>query len=231
MPATRLHRRHDHSPPIPQAHRVVIVGGGAGGLELATALGDKYGRGGRAVGHAGRQDAHARLEAEAARDRRRQHGHRASHEVDFLAQSHWHHFRYRIGEMTGLDRERREVQVAAFVDDGGEQVTPRRTFGYDTLVICVGSQSNDFGTPGVRRARDEARIDGRCAALSTAAWSTPSSARMRRPSRCAPHQLQVAIIGAGATGVELAAELHRTTREVVAYGLDRVDPDKDMRLT
>ena len=41
----------------------------------------------------------------------------AAHEVDYLAQAHWHHFRYRIGEMTGLDRERREVHVAAFVDD------------------------------------------------------------------------------------------------------------------
>ena len=46
-----------------------------------------------------------------------------------------------------------------------------------------------------------------------------------------PEQLKVAIIGAGATGVELAAELHRTTREVVAYGLDRVDPDKDLKVT
>ena len=45
------------------------------------------------------------------------------------------------------------------------------------------------------------------------------------------HQLKVAIIGAGATGVELAAELHRTTREVVAYGLDQVDPQKDIRIT
>jgi NADH dehydrogenase len=43
-------------------------------------------------------------------------------------------------------------------------------------------------------------------------------------------QLHVAIIGAGATGIELAAELHRTTREVVAYGLDRVNPDKDIRV-
>jgi len=42
--------------------------------------------------------------------------------------------------------------------------------------------------------------------------------------------LQVAIIGAGATGVELAAELHKTTRELVAYGLDRIDPAKDIRL-
>ena len=63
------------------------------------------------------------------------------------------------------------------------------------------------------------------------AWSTPASARTRRRRLCAPEQLHVAIIGAGATGVELAAELHRTTRAVVAYGLDRVDADKDMRVS
>ena len=52
---------------------------------------------------------------------------------------------------------------------------------------------------------------------------------MRRPRPLRPEQLHVAIIGAGATGVELAAELHRTTRDVVAYGLDRVDPEKDIQ--
>src|SRR3712207_2194279 len=46
-----------------------------------------------------------------------------------------------------------------------------------------------------------------------------------------PGQLHVAIIGAGATGTELAAELHRTARAVVAYGLDRIDPEKDIRIT
>ena len=46
-----------------------------------------------------------------------------------------------------------------------------------------------------------------------------------------PGQLHVAIIGAGATGTELSAELHRTARQVVAYGLDRIDPDKDIRIT
>ena len=45
-----------------------------------------------------------------------------------------------------------------------------------------------------------------------------------------PEQLQVAIIGAGATGTELAAELHKTTRQLVAYGLDRIDPDKDIKI-
>jgi NADH:ubiquinone reductase (H+-translocating) len=45
-----------------------------------------------------------------------------------------------------------------------------------------------------------------------------------------PGQLHVAIIGAGATGTELAAELHRTVRQVVSFGLDHVDPAKDIRI-
>ncbi len=94
-------------------HRVVIVGGGAGGLELATRLGDKLGR---------------RIDVTLI-DRERVHVWKpklheiaagsmdmSAHEVDYLAQAHWHRFRYRIGAMTGLDRERREVQVAASHD-------------------------------------------------------------------------------------------------------------------
>ena len=59
----------------------------------------------------------------------------------------------------------------------------------------------------------------------------PACAPTPRPSRCGPGQLHVAIIGAGATGTELSAELHRTARAVVAYGLDRIDPDKDIKIT
>ena len=65
---------------------------------------------------------------------------------------------------------------------------------------------------------------------STAAWSTPASARNTQTEPLRPEQLQVAIIGAGATGTELAAELHKTTRQLVAYGLDRIDPDKDIKI-
>jgi len=210
------------------AHQVVIVGGGAGGLELATALGDKFGRGRRiAVTLIDKTRSHIwkpKLHEIAAGSMDI-----GVHEVDFLAQSHWHHFRYRIGEMTGLDRERREVQVAAFVDEGGEHVTPQRTVRYDTLVIAVGSQSNDFGTPGVNEhaMKLESMADARQFNRRLVNACIRAHAQ---PEALAEHQLQVAIIGAGATGVELAAELHRTTREVVAYGLDRIDPDKDMRL-
>jgi NADH:ubiquinone reductase (H+-translocating) len=151
------------------------------------------------------------------------------HEVSYRAQAHWHGFQFRVGAMTGIDRASRLVHVAPFVDEDGAQVTPARSFGYDTLVIAVGSQSNDFGTPGVAEhalkletTADARRFHRRLvnALIRAHAQHEP----------LAQHQLQVAIIGAGATGVELSAELHRTTRELVAYGLDRIDPEQDLQL-
>ena len=215
-------------PPAEGLHRIVIVGGGAGGLELATALGNSVGKRGQAAvtlidktrTHIWKPQLHEI--AAGSMDVGR-------HEVDFLAQAHWHRFRYRVGEMTGLDRDRREVQVAGFTDTEGETVTTGQRIGYDTLVIAVGSESNDFGTPGVRRhalkleSADDARRFNR--RLINACIRADSQTGPLRPG-----QLQLAIIGAGATGVELAAELHRTTRELVAFGLDRIDPDKDIRL-
>ena len=60
--------------PAEALHRIVVVGGGAGGLELATRLGDKLGKRKQGARHADRKGAHAFLEAAPARDRRRQHG-------------------------------------------------------------------------------------------------------------------------------------------------------------
>jgi NADH:ubiquinone reductase (H+-translocating) len=209
-------------------HEVVVVGGGAGGLELVTRLGNRLGRSGRArvtlieKTRAHFWKPHLHEIAAGSMDL-------ASYETNYLAQSHWHGFRYRIGEMTALDRARRLVHVAPFVDEDGDQVTPARAVGYDTLVIAVGSLTHDFGIPGVTQYA--IRLD-----------TPPEAARFNRrlvnacirahaqtgPLR--PGQLQVVVIGAGATGVELAAELHRTTRTLVSYGLDRIDPDKDIRL-
>lgn len=209
-------------------HRVVIVGGGAGGLELATKLGDTLGRSGkaeitlieRARTHFWKPHLHEL--AAGSMDVR-------VYETDYLAQSHWHCFRYRIGEMRGLDRTRRAVEVAPFVDEDGDLVTSSRAIDYDTLVIAVGSRTNDFGTPGARQCAialdDPAEAQRFHRRLVNAYLRAHAQAEPRRPE-----QLQVAIIGAGATGVELAAELHNTTRTLVSYGLDRIDPDEDMRL-
>lgn len=211
------------------SHRIVIVGGGAGGLELATRLGDSLGR---------RRGASITLV-----DRHRTHlwkplFHRVAagtmdpsdHAVDYLAQARWHHFRFQQGAMNGLDRARRLVRLARVVDGDGAELLPPRTVPYDTLVLAVGSQSNDFGTPGAAEhaialdtARQAERFHQRLLNACLRADLDP------RPPR--PGALHVAIIGAGATGVELSAELHKVVRELVAYGLNRIDPERDVRLT
>lgn len=209
-------------------HRIVIVGGGAAGLELATMLGNNLGRKGwvdvtlidKARTHVWKPKLHEI--AAGSMDVGR-------HELNYLAQAHWHHFHYRLGEMNGLNRAAKLVHVAPFIDEDGVAVTTQRSFAYDTLVVAVGSRSNDFGTPGVDEHAlkletlvDAERFHRRMldACIRAHAQDTPLRAE----------QLQVAVIGAGATGVELVAQLHRTTRAVVAFGLDRIDPERDIKL-
>lgn len=210
-------------------HRIVIVGGGAGGLELATRLGRKLGRKGRAsVLLVDRARTHLwkpllhRVAAGTMDDN--------DHEVDYLAQARWHGFRFQQGTLEGLDRERRCIRLSRLIDDEGSEVLPAREVPYDTLVLAVGSQSNDFGTPGAAQhaialdtvtqaARFHARLLNAC--LRADLDDVPND----------PSALHIAIIGAGATGVELSAELHKVVRELVAYGLHRIDPERDIRIT
>ncbi|MBI2295568.1 MAG: NAD(P)/FAD-dependent oxidoreductase [Betaproteobacteria bacterium] len=207
----------------------MIVGGGAGGLELATRLGDILGRKGRArVTLVDCSRTHLwkpLLHEVAAGSMDLDH-----HALDYLAQARWHHFRFQLGRMDGLDRARRGVMVAPTFDEEGRELIPRREIAYDTLVIAVGSHTNDFDTPGAREhavsldTHEQAEIFHR--RLVNACIRANSQAGPLRPE-----QLKVAIIGGGATGVELAAELHKTTRELVAYGFDKIDPEKDVRFT
>jgi NADH dehydrogenase len=218
----------DEPTEVDALHRIVVVGGGAAGLELVTRLGDRLGRRGRAritLVECARTHVWKPLLHEVAAGSLDP----GEYEVNYLAQAHWHWFRYHLGEMIGLDRATREVHLAATFDDEGRQITPPRSVGYDTLVIAIGSITNDFGTPGVaehavpletptQAERFNRRLVNACIRAQT------------QDSPVRPGQLHVAIIGAGATGTELAAELHRTIREVVAYGLDRIDPERDIRI-
>ena len=211
-------------------HRVVIVGGGAGGLELATHLGKRYRRRPGEVDvtliepsrtHFWKPHLHEIAAGSMDLDR---------HEVDYLAQAHWNHFRYISGRMIGLDRARKLVKLGPVVDSEGEWISDEREVPYDTLVIGIGSLTHDFGTPGVREhaiaLETPTEADRFHERLVNACFRAQAQHSPLRPG-----QLRVVIIGAGATGVELAAELHKTTRTLVSYGLDRIDPDKDLRIT
>lgn len=210
-------------------HHIVIVGGGAGGLELATRLGDSLGKKKQAVitlidstrTHVWKPLLHEIAAGSMNPDK---------HELEYLAQAHWHHFNFRLGRMDGLDRSKKEVTIAPYFDEDGIEVIPRRTFQYDSLVIAIGSTTNDFGIKGAREhsialdTQDQAEKFHR----------RLHNALVRAQTQVAPvkaGQLEVVIVGAGATGVELAAELHNTTRELAAYGLDKIDADRDIKIS
>jgi NADH:ubiquinone reductase (H+-translocating) len=207
-------------------HRIVVVGGGAAGMELVTQLGDRLGRRARASvtlvecarTHLWKPLLHA--VAAGSIDP-------GEYEVNYLAQAHWHAFRYLFGEIIGLDRARKEVRLAATFDDEGRQITPPRSVGYDTLVIAIGSVTNDFGTRGVAHYAVPLETPAQAGRFNRRLVNACLRAQTQEgPVR--EGQLHVAV--AGATGTELAAELHRTTRELVAYGLDRIDPQRDIRI-
>jgi NADH dehydrogenase len=215
--------------PKPTRHRIVIVGGGAGGLPLAARLGDKLGRRGRAeitlvdryATHLWKPLLHevaaGRLDADV-------------HGVDYLALAYWHHFRFRQGTVAGLDRARHELTLDAVYDDDGALMLPRRTVRYDTLIFCVGSVSNDFNVPGIAAyaisldaLADAERFHRRLLAACVRADADAAAGR--------PTGVNIVIIGAGATGVELAAEIRHTTGAHASYGLDYLNPEKDIRQT
>ena len=209
-------------------HKIVAVGGGAAGLELVTRLGDRFGRRSRArvtLVERARTHLWKPLLHEVAAGSIDP----GEYEVNYLAQAHWHSFRYRLGEMIGLDRAAKEVRLAATFDDEGREITPPQSVGYDTLMIAIGSVTDDFGTPGVAERAVPLETQAQAARFNRRLVNACIRAQTQDgPVR--PGQLHVAIVGAGATGAELAAELHRTAREVVAYGLYRIDPQRDIRI-
>src|SRR5882672_6327188 len=209
-------------------HRVLIVGGGAGGLELATRLGDSLGK---------REKASISLLDKTRTHVWKPHLHEVASgtldidvdSVEYLAHARAHHYRFRLGAMCGLNRDKRQIYVEATLDDDGRPLVPRRVLGYDTLIIAVGSEGNDFGTPGAREhaiaidsAEEAARFNRRM--MSACIRANAQYEQLR------PGQLHCAIVGAGATGVELAAELHKSMRDLASYNLDNIDFDKLIKI-
>lgn len=203
--------------------RIVVVGGGAAGLELVARLGRKLGRRGKAqivlvernASHIWKPLLHE--VASGALDS-------SLDEVGYRDHARRCGYRFFPRTLEGIDRTAREVILAPVVDDDGEEVMGRYRLAYDYLVLAIGSVSNDFGTPGVaahcifldqRRQAERFRqkLLDHCMKVSQEISDNPTS----------DDKVHVAIVGGGATGVELSAELFNAARELSHYGLEKFD--------
>jgi len=195
-------------------HRIVVVGGGAGGLGLATRLGKRLGK--------------HRLASAILIDSSPTHIWKpllhevatgalntGEDEVNYFAHAHQNGYEFVFGRMNGLNRTKKLVKLAPLLGQDGKTLVQPREIQYDTLVLAVGAITNDFGTKGVRE---------NCIFLNT-----PADAEYLRrqilgqalsvvTGNSVVPKLRIGIIGGGATGVELAAEIYHTVCELRQYG-------------
>jgi NADH dehydrogenase len=261
-------------------HRIIVVGGGAGGLELATRLGDRFGA----------RRAPQRVSVVLV-DRYPTHIWKPllhevaagsmdpfTHQIEYAAQARWHGFEFQQGELLGLSRVAKTIRLSAVRDEEGIELLPERTLAYDTLVIAIGSTTHFFGVTGaaqhaialdtvVQAERFRRRLIAACMRAQRP-LSSADVAADGAPGSAAPHpqareqgplpssaaslahggtassaydgaagpthggtggpRIQIAIVGGGATGVELSAELRNTAHVLAAYGLHKLDPVTDI---
>ncbi|MDE1182111.1 NAD(P)/FAD-dependent oxidoreductase [Paraburkholderia sp.] len=222
-------------------HRFIVVGGGAGGLELATRLGDRFAP--------RKSKGFARAQITLV-DRNPTHIWKPllhevaagsmdpfTHQLEYAAQARWHGFEFQQGELAGIDRAAKRITLAAVADDDGAELLPRRELEYDTLIVAIGSTTAFFGVQGApeyslaldtvgQAERFRKRLIAACMRaehqVHEPVESVPGTAVTSEP------RIQVAIVGGGATGVELSAELRNTAQVLAAYGLHNLDPRHDV---
>jgi NADH dehydrogenase len=205
--------------------RIVVVGGGAGGLELVSRLGARFDRKAFEIVLVDRSQTHiwkpllhevAAGTLDANLD-----------EVGYRSHAFRWGYRFFDGTLEGIDREASEIVIAPLLGEAGEELIGRHRVAYDYLVLAVGSITNDFRTPGVRQHC--IFLDDRQEADRFRKQLLNQCLKVSRSRIAAPHQdseARIAIVGGGATGVELAAELHASAGALRLYGLDAFDESR-----
>ncbi|MBV1833028.1 NAD(P)/FAD-dependent oxidoreductase [Novacetimonas pomaceti] len=200
-----------------QKFRIVIVGGGVAGLALATRLGKTVGKSGRAeitlvdksFAHVWKPMLHCFAAGTAANENDR---------ISFMSQASRHHFDFWPGEISGMDRKARTITLAPVIDPNGETILEERSLEYDAVILSIGSRANDFGTPGVAE---------HCMFIDNLVDANGFNDRFRMEllKAFAYHrELDIAIVGGGATGTQLAAELHKALGLAALYSFGEKPP-------
>lgn len=195
---------------------IVVVGGGAGGLPLVTKLGRSVGKSGKAnitlvdasASHIWKPRFHEVATGAIDSD---------LDAVDYRAHAHRNFYNFSKGRMGGLDRDKNEIILEPASGSSGKEILPERRIPYDYLVVTIGSLGNDFNTPGVRE---------HCLFLDTREQADRFHESFLNHCLRADFYrdtVSVAIVGGGATGVELAAEIHHAVALLKLYGHKELD--------
>lgn len=208
--------------------QIVVVGGGAGGLELVRRLGARYGRKDHDIILIDRNWTHiwkpllhevAVGSLDANLD-----------EVGYGGHAKRWGYRFFNGTVQSIDRERRQVVTAPLVDQDGNEIIGEHRIRYDYLVLAMGGMSNDFGVEGVREhalfLENREQADHFRQRLLNACFRANHH---RAQGKERPH-VWVTIVGGGATGVELAAELCNAAVSLQSLGLE-VFEESDLLIT
>ncbi len=207
-----------------QKTQIVVVGGGAGGLELVRKLGSHYGRTSHDIILVDRNLTHiwkpllhevAAGSLDANLD-----------EVGYGGHAVRWGYRFFNGSIESIDRTARVMTTAPLLDENGAEIIGRHSIRYDYLVLAMGGISNDFGVPGVREhamfLEDRPQADRFRQKLLNACLRTNHAHQTGDTEAC----VRISIVGGGATGVELAAELYNAAKALRHYGLEVFDENK-----
>lgn len=208
--------------------RIVVIGGGAGGLQLVTRLARSLGRKEKAevtlvdetLSHIWKPSLHEYAVGTKGADA----------EISFLEHANRHGYQFRLGRFAGIDLKAKAVQLDPVVDANSEELAPARRLPFDHLVLAVGSRSNDFGTKGVKEncwfldtpaqaRRLQTELLNSCLRFETGVYGDTKT------------DLHVCIVGGGATGVELAAELREATEQLGLHGIEKLKAPQSFNIT
>lgn len=200
---------------------IVIAGGGTAGLQLAARLGKRLGKRGLAnIVLMDRYRTHLwkPLLHEVAAGKLEPYIHHTS----FALQARRYGFRFVQGEFTSLNRDNRTLAITTAGSDGATYAT---ALTYDTLVLAIGGTTQYFGVPGA--SEHALALDSVPGAEYARTQIVDALRRVSSQAKAAdrPARASVAIVGAGATGVQLAAQVRQMSRVLSQYGIHSLDPD------